>query len=65
MIKRFYHTFWNSNRRDRRNKGKIGGRQPMVVKKIVNKVRITGRASTFANGNGLTRAIMIRSHDIN
>jgi len=62
IIKRFCHIFRNNNRRDRRNKGKIGRRELMVVKKIVN--RFTGRLSTFAKGNGPTRVIMIRSCDI-
>jgi len=36
----------------------------MVAKKIVNRVWIMGRESTFVNNNGPTRVIMIRSRGI-
>jgi len=67
-----HHPRWSSTSitllgiviKETRNKGKIWRGQPKVAKKIVNRMRIIGKSSIFANGNGPTWVITIRSHGI-
>jgi len=64
MIKCAFVTFLGIIIRYKGNKRKIGRRQSLVVKKVVNMMQITSIDGIFSDKNNLTGDIIIRIHGI-